>query len=78
MVSVPPLRGRLGGGWMAVCRVIIIVPRRYVKNRVKTIFFILVKIIFKWFLGLFRFFHYICQRKQDKAFEQTLCLKRLL
>ena len=22
MVSVPPLRGRLGGGWMAVCGVI--------------------------------------------------------
>lgn len=47
MVSVPHLRGRLGGGWMAVCRVIIIVPLRYVKSRVKTIFFILVKKIIK-------------------------------
>lgn len=26
--------------------------RRYVKNRVKTIFFILVKIIFKWFFSI--------------------------
>ena len=33
-VSVPPLRGRLGGGWMSICRVIIIVPPRHrITNR---------------------------------------------
>ena len=39
----PSPSGEVRWGWMAVCRVIIIVPLRYVKSRVKTIFFILVK-----------------------------------